>query len=190
MSATIEASQWESFLRKLGAKVAYPAKILQAAMSTRGFGFIIKKFKEERGPNGPWEKRSAATNKRYEDIRAGGKQRQKLARRFGSVESAYATGVVAPSSLVNGVPRSSYRASNRLLQLTGNLRKSIMPASLARQTDVIDRDKILIFSPIDYSAQHDEGLLGLPQRKFMWLDEKEKETVASDCLQIVAQGLF
>jgi phage gpG-like protein len=190
MSVSINSSEWDRMLTRIGDKLAAPAKLLHAVMVTRGFAFIIKKFTQERGPNGPWPKRSASTNKAYESIRNSAKAFKKASKKLG-VAGALSAGFKTPSLLVNGVPRSSYRASNRLLQLTGNLRKSLMPGKLASKSRFIGRDAILIFSPIEYSGQHDNGdaSQNIPERKFMWLDASEKETIAGDVLKLALMGL-
>lgn len=60
-----------------------------------------------------------------------------------------------------------YNPSNKLLQLSGKLRQSIMPSN----ADKIDNYSISIFSGSEYSKTHDEGYKNIPQRKFMWFSD-------------------
>lgn len=160
--ARFDAGQWSTFFALLQKKVSNPSELLRAAFATRGFRAIIEKFRDERGPDGPWPRRSPNTDKAYEDIRAGRR---------------------APPP---GFPRGAFRASNKLLQLTGTLRKSLLPGSLSKQTEILDRNKVLVFSPVPYSGHHDEGdpSRNLPARTFMWLSDSEQEDMSRVILGI------
>lgn len=187
----IEAGEWTKFLALVQKKLQKPSELLRAAFATRGFRAIIDKFQQEIGPNGKWAPRKASTNKRYDQIRAGLKSGRKMSRRdarkrYGSVESAFAAGQDIYRERIGGIPRSAFDSRNRLLQLTGNLRKSIMPGSLNKQTEIIDSERVMVFSPVPYSGQHDEGdpSRNLPARTFMWLNEKEKDDMGNIILKL------
>lgn len=157
--AFIDSRAWDTLFTSMVNAMARPTKILRAAMATRGYRGIIEKFKTQTGPDGPWRKRSPTTDLHYELIRAG------------VVETP------------PGFPRAAFSASNRLLQLTGALRKSLMPGALAEQTQDIGKTSILIFSPLEYSGKHDEGD-GVPPRPFMWLNAKELDETADIVLKL------
>lgn len=65
-----------------------------------------------------------------------------------------------------------YSSSNKLLQLTGGLRKELMPGS----HNVTRRDRLSVemYSTKVYSHRHDMGTEGMPQREFLWLSDKAK----------------
>jgi hypothetical protein len=164
--AFIDSRAWDTLFTSIVNATARPTKILRAAMATRGYRGIIGKFKEERGPDGPWEKRAPSTQKRYADIQAGH---------------------LSPPA---GFPRAAFNPSNRLLQLTGALRKSLMPGSLKEQTEDYAHNAILVFSPLGYSGTHDEGdpSRGIPARPFMWLSPKELDETADIVLKLALGG--
>lgn len=162
--ARLESKEWSDFLTTLYKLVEKPEKLLRAAFATRGFRAIIENFRDEKGPDGAWPQRSDYTQKMYADIKSGLRKPPE------------------------GFSRASFNPTNKLLQLTGNLRKSIMPASLSKQSEMINQDTILIFSPVAYSGHHDEGdpSRNLPARPFMWLSEQAREDMAGIILNMAA----
>jgi phage gpG-like protein len=77
---------------------------------------------------------------------------------------------------------SRYSPSNKLLQLTGNLRKSILPNNTKR----VGTAAIQIFANAEYSGKHDMGTDNMPQREFMWFSNEAKERMA----QVIASLAF
>lgn len=193
MRAIFEARELERFFGTILKLTTRPAELLRVALSTRGYRDIIEHFEDERGPSGAWQKRKASTNRRYDQIRgalrtSGRRMTRRDARRkYGSVEQAYAGGQMVYAATVGGIPRSAFSSGNKTLQLTGMLRKSILPASLKNQTKVLDKDKVLVFSSIEYSGQHDEGdaTRNLPRRSFMWLSDQAVEDMGEIVLGLI-----
>ena len=68
-----------------------------------------------------------------------------------------------------------YNPSNKLLQLTGNLRKSILPGN----TKKISYNAIEIWANSVYGHRHDSGTYGIPQRQFMWFSDKSQGLMAN-----------
>lgn len=161
--AILDASAWEILFSGMSRTLSKPTKILRAVMATRGYRAIIEKFKDERGPDGAWAKRAPSTQQTYAEINDGRRP---------------------PPP---GFPRAAFNPSNRLLQLTGLLRKSLMPAALKSNTVDEGRDSILLFSPVPYSGIHDEGdpMRGIPARTFMWLDERELDESSTIALKMI-----
>lgn len=166
MRAELQAGQWDAFFVGLAKLMSEPTKILRAAMATRGYRGIVENFREERGPDGSWAPRSAWTQKYYAEIRSG--QRP-------------------PPP---GFPRAAFNPNNRLLQLTGHLRKTLMPSALTQNTVDQGRSAVLVFSPAPYSGQHDEGdpSRSIPARPFMWLNDKTMDDMATIVLKMMAEG--
>lgn len=76
---------------------------------------------------------------------------------------------------------SRYNPSNKLLQLTGNLRQSILPTN----TKKVAYNAIEIFANAEYGGRHDRGE-DMPRREFMWFSEDAKEKMA----QVIAGLAF
>ena len=69
------------------------------------------------------------------------------------------------------------KGGNLILSDTGKLRQGWQPARYR-----LAKDGILWFNPVEYAAQHDQGIFPYPQRKFTWLskdasNEIERQTV-------------
>lgn len=150
LSFVVDDKEWKIKIKKLTKNVKDKIALLNSAFSVAGYKDVIQHFRDEKGPDGKWKKRSAFTNKMYDEI-ASGKRPPPI-----------------------GTPRGAYSSSNKILQLTGNLRKTLSPTD----TKSSGSDKIVFFSSTKYSGQHDEGLNGLPKRKFMWLSGKAKDLMA------------
>lgn len=78
-----------------------------------------------------------------------------------------------------------YNSSNKLLQLSGNLRKSILHAGA-----MSDKGKyaIAVTSNIEYASKHQEGENGMPKRDFLWLSDNALERMADTILNLVMKG--
>lgn len=66
-----------------------------------------------------------------------------------------------------------YSSGNKLLQLSGDLRKEFLPnlGNVRR----IDRLSVEMYSTKVYAHRHDMGTGGMPQREFLWLSDKAKD---------------
>lgn len=158
---TFDDSAWRGFINEVSAKAKKADRLLEAAFMTHGFKDIIDHFEKEEGPQGKWPKRSPVTQDIYAAIQAGLRK---------------------PPA---GSPRAAYDPGNKVLQLTGLLRKSL----LGNRSNIksMGTNAIKIFSPVKYSGQHDEGdaTKNLPQRQFMWLSERAKDRMAVTILDLL-----
>src|SRR3990167_2766541 len=68
-----------------------------------------------------------------------------------------------------------YNPSNKILQLTGNMRKSVLPGN----TKKISHNAIEVFANSVYGHRHDSGTDGMPQREFMWFSDKAQGLMAN-----------
>lgn len=146
---------WRDFFKKTGARLAEAAPILKRLYGTIGFRDIMAHFKKEEGPDGKWKPRSQFTQERYEAIRRGDAK---------------------PDP---GVSRGAYSPTNKLLQLTGTMRSSVMPGNARR----LDARSIIAWANDPKSGQHDRGKESgfprIPARPFMWLSNTAKRDVAN-----------
>lgn len=160
-SIKLDMSEWEAFIASVKGKLKDGSKLLEAAFGVFGFQDIDKHFRDEQGPAGPWERRKPLTDAMYDLISAGKRQAPK------------------------GIAAGAFSSGNKLLQLTGALRKSILPANIRRKSN----DSIAIFSNIkSYSGIHDRGGGRIPQREFMWLSASAQEKMASYILAMLDKG--
>lgn len=74
-----------------------------------------------------------------------------------------------------GKKDSRYNPSNRLLQLTGNLRKSLLPAS--GRVRPKGKNTVMLFTDVPYAAKHNYGEGKIPQREFMWLSDQTTQKI-------------
>jgi len=83
----------------------------------------------------------------------------------------------------------AYRSSNKLLQLTGNLRKSIVPGS--GKSKIIGQGSVEMFAGTIYSKTHDEGdsTRNIPKREFMWISPKSQQDIANYLIEKISGGL-
>ena len=67
-----------------------------------------------------------------------------------------------------------------ILQVTGNLRKSLMFG-----TGKVRKNSsgVILYTPVKYAKKHDEGLDGMPKRKFMWLSKKAIDSILMQTLK-------
>lgn len=72
-----------------------------------------------------------------------------------------------------------YNPTNKLLQMTGTLRQSILTG---KKTNVknVGRSGILVFSRVKYGGVHNYGSnkKNIPKREFMWMSERTTQTFA------------
>lgn len=156
--ATFNDMQWRRFFRQLLKKNERPFKLLRAAFFAHGFRDIIDHFKNEESESGKWPKRASSTQDFYKAVSSG---RRKPPR---------------------GATRAQFNPTNKLLQLTGNLRKNFQHKNVKQK----GFNSLLFFNPVKYSGIHDRGgrrgAVKIPQREFMWLSRKAKENIAQDYL--------
>lgn len=76
---------------------------------------------------------------------------------------------------IMGKNNARYSSSNKLLQLTGNLRKSFLPGSQFIKREGKLAVKLFSDPSLIYARVHDEGSERMPQREFMWLSDKAQE---------------
>ena len=165
--ATLNIREWKKFDNKLLKKLKRGDKLLRTAFFVVGFGDLIDHFKKQAGPTSKWKKRKASTQKAYRNIGSGKWKAPK------------------------GAQRRSFSTSNKLLQLSGDLRKSILPKQLKRKTRRIGKNAIALISDLKYSRDHDEGSKKkkIPQRNYMWLSGKAQKSIVLNVLDLALRGL-
>lgn len=156
----LDTSLWDTFLKEVLGRAARPIQLLRAAAEAFAFQDIIDHFRTETGPGGRWPARAQSTQFAYAMIQSGQWK--------------------APRGYQSG----SFNPTNKLLQLTGFLRQSIVPQNI---TDV-GRDGIKLFSTDPKSGAHDRGGTNLPQREFMWLSENVQQKMADAIAQMLLEG--
>lgn len=163
--AVLHTEEWDKFLNELGGRVSDSGKYLQAAAATFGFKDIIQHFADEMGPDGPWIPRSANTQARY---------------------AAILSGMMKTPA---GGHTAQYNPSNKLLQMTGRLRGSLLPG--AGGIERTGKTEVTLFSNVVYSRAHDQGNpdSGLPQREFMYLSPAGEEAVLNAMMNMIMEGL-
>jgi phage gpG-like protein len=77
-----------------------------------------------------------------------------------------------------------YRSTNKILQLTGNLRQSILPTNIKK----LGPTSISIFANAPYGNRHDEGTGGMPARPFMWLSDDAKQKMVDAIATLAMEG--
>lgn len=150
-------SEWRAFFERN--KNRDWSKVLQSVYATIGFKDVIDHFNKEEGPEGGWQRRKAETDYRYSKI-GGGEWK-------------------TPA----GFARGAFSSSNKVLQLTGNLRGGILPTNSER----VSKTAIKVFNNVVYSGIHDRGgkfmawgkhSATMPKRSFMWLSNDAMERMA------------
>jgi len=146
IEVSLNAPEWTRFIDDLRDKSRLQKGLLTAARIV-GFKEVVKHFKEKRNPDGSsWPPWSAAYRKQR--ARLAGRLASKRARKRAATEGR---------SLVS---------QERLLELTGNLRKSFSPSNIKER-----HGQVALFNAANYSGFHDEGTDRLPRRQFMWISE-------------------
>ena len=124
---------------------------------TYGFADVDTHFREEIGPEGPWEPRSQRTQEAYAAISAGLRKTPR------------------------GASTADFNPTNKLLQMTGRLKTSINPKGIRNIPGGIE-----IFSNVQYSRVHQKGSKrGIPKRDFLWLTERAKDKMLDLMWKIV-----
>jgi phage gpG-like protein len=80
-----------------------------------------------------------------------------------------------------------YDPGNKLLQLTGRLRQSIMRGK-SGGAKAIGKNTAAIQSNVEYSGKHDQGEGKIPQRQFMWLSDKAVDNINKMILDFLTEG--
>src|SRR5688572_12420008 len=114
---------------------------LRVAAQAFAFQDIDAHFRDEMGPTGKWRARAAETQFRY---------------------SMVASGQWRPPK---GSRAGSFSPSNKILQMTGDLRQETLPQNI----EDVGGDGIRIFNSSIYGRRHNLGGDGVPAREFMWL---------------------
>lgn len=80
---------------------------------------------------------------------------------------------------------AKFNPSNKLLVLSGNLRKAFLPTNVK---ELGAKRGILFFNPIKYSGTHDRGSRKkkIPKREFMWLSSRAKVGMQRVILGVLA----
>lgn len=160
---SFDTTAWDSWLKLLGMRMkSKGADFLQAAWLTIGFKDIIEHFEKEEGPNGVWPIRAFDTNRRYDKISRG------------------------EWSPPKGMRKGSFKSSNKLLQLTGTLKKSLLRGGSVSKKG---HDAIIIQSPVEYSGTHEYGdnKRNIPARSFMWLSASAMDKMANFFLEMLTK---
>lgn len=157
-----DLGEWDLAFRKALSALTDKRSLIEKAFLVAGIRDIVNHFRDEAGPVSSWEKRTKKTNEAYARIRAGLRK--------------------APE----GISRAAFNPSNKLLQLTGNLRKSILNPQMRMKA----ADTLEVTSLVGYSGAHDEGSRkhNLPARSFMWLSDDAKETMRKIIIEAVGKG--
>lgn len=159
MRVTLETEEWSEWIKTTFAKLENVQALLQAAAQAFAFQDIIEHFRKEEGPAGKWKPRSDSTQAKYAKIQAG---------------------LWKPP---RGARRGSFSPTNKLLQLTGNLRQSVLPTNV----EPVGRSSLRIFANAPYSAVHDVGGRAIPARPFMWLSDTAQEKMVDAIAQMVME---
>lgn len=158
---TLQAKEWDRFIDGLRDKSRLRAG-LKAIGRIVMFKEAIDHFKTESGPTGLWPRRKQSTQTRMNQIKSGKTTRA-------SWEKGAYKLAGSPYAVPKGTTRAQWNPSNKLLQMTGYLRKAFSQTNIRQKTD-----EVVLFNAAKYSGYHDEGSPSgnLPQRSFMWLSNE------------------
>ena len=70
--------------------------------------------------------------------------------------------------------RNKDKSSIKILQDTGQMRNSLRPGIGKKD---FKRNRVILFTTIEYAKKHNEGLKGMPKREFMWLSKNAKNQI-------------
>lgn len=162
LSVLFRLEEWEDFKRVLQRSQNSVVAYLQAAANTVGFKNIISHFEREEGPGEKWQKRAPSTQAMYEAIQAGMRKVPK------------------------GGRRAAYNPTNKVLQLTGRTKNSLLPnrAKAHREGQL----GVKLVAATEYSGYLDEGTKRMPARSFMWFSNDAKEDMARIVLDLFETG--
>jgi hypothetical protein len=155
----IDIKEWDGLFALISSNLKRAQKILKVAVQAFAFQDIIEHFRNEEGPDGKWSPRSPATQHRYAMINSGQWRPPK------------------------GMKAGSFNPSNKLLQLTGFLRQSIIPTNIKNEGN----DGVRLFATAKYSGRHNDGTGGMPKRSFMWASESAQEKMVNMIAQMVME---
>lgn len=157
----LDTREWDKFLSGLVKNVGDATATLLTLSKIHGFADIIDHFAREEGPDGRWKKRASSTQQRYARIMRG---------------------ELRPPT---GIARNAFNPSNKLLQLTGNLRQSLIPSrGGARKRE---KNTVELFTPVVYAGVHQYGYKNIPARPFMWLSEQAGEKIIRDLIASILE---
>jgi len=144
--------EWRAFLGSILNKAKDMTRILSVAYGTAGIADIKRHFEDEQGPTAPWKPRKQATDERYLLIALGLYKAPK------------------------GTTKGQYNPTNKILQMTGMLKRSFLPSNWRRKSATA----IEVFSNDTKSGAHDRGNKekNIPARPFMWISGKGKDVMA------------
>ena len=145
---SVDVKGAQDFIASLGGYPRWTA-ILKRLVQTIGLRDVVDHFRREQGPDGQWKPRAASTQRAYENIRSGRWYPDGKSRRLGNPLPA---------------ARAAFNPSNKLLQLTGNLRQNFLPTNIRDEGELA----VALFNPVKYAGRHDTGN-EMPKRQFMWL---------------------
>jgi phage gpG-like protein len=154
VKATLDDTEIRAKLARIADKIKNGDSLLKSSFNIFGFRDIQSHFEQEKGPDGPWQKRSSFTQDMYAAISSGRRN--------------------VPKGM--DVAAGAFNPSNKILQLTGRLRGSILPSGIKSE----GKDAIRVFANAPYSGKHDRGDASkrLPKRQFMWLSQEATRKMA------------
>lgn len=181
----LDMKEWDVSLKGAISSLVNTKSLLERAFLAVGLKDLKDHFDREEGPDGKWAPRKQSTNDAYDRIYSGLRKNRALKRTYGSLEGALAGGERPLKTHIGGIPRSAFRSSNKLLQLTGYLRQRSV---LQPRLDMVGADTLRVMSMVDYSGVHDEGSKSrnIPQRQFMYLSEQGEELMLKAILEGIA----
>ena len=148
----LDDSAWREFMGAMKGRLHRGNDALVAAYSTIGIGDVMRHFRDQAGPDGPWRRRLLTTD--YHDAKV-------------------YSGQWKPWP---GTRRSWYDPSRPLLVFSGRMRKGVLAGrSHARHAG---QGKVVISNPMPYSGKHDEGI-GVQKREFMWLSDDAQQNMVN-----------
>jgi hypothetical protein len=156
---SIDLTEWNSFLTSLGTNIKSTAPYLQTGANTFGFANVIRHFEDEQGPDSPWEPRTPGTQAMYAAIQNGTRQ--------------------APS----GGRKGSYSPSNKLLQLTGRTKQSVLPGR--GEIKRLNTHAVKLIAGTEYSGYINDGTNRMAARPFMWFDDRTVDMIGEYVLDSV-----
>ena len=168
----LDDKEWKNFLDGLAIDSVKKRNIIRAVARVVAFKEVVQHFKDAKGPSGAWKQRASTTQDRYQKYGKGKTTRASRLKDGTQKEAG------SPYAIPKGSTRAQWNPSNRLLQMTGALRKGFLQANM----EDVD-DGVVLFNPIEHASAHDEGN-GVPKREFMWMSEAGVELAAKNALDL------
>jgi phage gpG-like protein len=155
-SVNFEGSEISEYFESLLKNLKNKNRILKDAFSKFAYPDIMDHFHNEEGPQGSWPRRNERTQKAYDRIARGFRKAPK------------------------GTKRSDYSSTNKLLQLTGALERSINPRAI-----LVRGDSVEVSSMVPYGNTHNQGnkTFNIPKREFLWLSQKSIDGILGFVLE-------